>query len=187
MDNLIRTSNFDLIIETTKSMCMDDGVAAPSLGKLIGHNLFHIIQVKKGVALRNGDDKKLQEAENFQRLFALEWTYRVNSVCQKMTNTINHQKVKTIPLTDDLKTLRSYIILSMGNAFESLEKISCAKVWLGLAKLTLCRLILSNKRRRAEVKYLKVKVFESRPKWQHEHGGEFEMALSTSDRMLAKR
>jgi len=45
MDHLIRTSNFDLIVETAKSMCLDDAVAAPSLGKLIGNNLS---QLKRG-------------------------------------------------------------------------------------------------------------------------------------------
>lgn len=103
-----------------------------------------------------------------------------------MTNTINRQKVKTIPLTEYLQLLRSYILKSMTIAVKSLQKISCAEVWTRLAKLTLCRLIIFNKRR-AEVKDLKVTEFESLPNWQQEQRGEFEMALSTSDRMLAQR
>lgn len=187
LDSLIHPGNFDLIVETAKSMCLHEAKSAPSLGKLIGNNISHIIQVKKGFALRKGDDEKLQEAENFQRLFTLEWNYRVNSVCQKMTNTINRQKVKTIPLTEDLQLLRSYILKSMRITMESLHKICRAEDWTRLAKLTLCRLILFNKRRRSEVKDLKVTEFKFRPNWQQEQRGEFEMALSTSDRLLAQR
>ena len=104
-----------------------------------------------------------------------------------MTTTINRQKVKTIPLTENLLTLKSYISESMVNAADALMKIPTAAVWTRLAKLTLCRLILFNKRRRAEVKDLKLEDFQSRPDWQHEQRGEFEMALSTSDRIMAKR
>jgi hypothetical protein len=129
MDKLIVARNFDLLVSTAKSMCLNDAKAAPSLGNLIGNNISHIIQVKKGFALREGNNTKLEEAENFQRLFTLEWTYRVNSVCQKMTNTINRQKVKTIPLTEDLLTLKSYISESMVNAADALMKIPTAAVW----------------------------------------------------------
>lgn len=47
MNSLIHPRNFDLVVEAAKPMCLDDTKAAPSLGKLIGNNLSHIIQVKK--------------------------------------------------------------------------------------------------------------------------------------------
>ena len=189
MNRLVSPSNFDLVINATKSMCLEtkNEKAAPSLGKLVGNNLAHIIQVKKGASLRNDDNKGLQEAENFQRLFKAEWNCRINSVFQKMTNTINRQKVKTIPLTEDLQKLRNYILISMQNESASLEKKPCSITWARLARLTLCRLILFNKRRRAEVKDLKLAEYETRPNWKKEQQGEFRMALSTSARMLAER
>ena len=104
-----------------------------------------------------------------------------------MTDTINRQKVETIPLTEDLLKLRNYMLKEMKNESVSLLKEPCAENWTRLAKLTLCRLILFNKRRRAEVKDLKLEEFETRPNWQDEHRGEFKMALTTSARMLSER
>lgn len=187
INQLISPTHFDLVVSATKSLCLDNEKSAPSLGKLMGNNLSHIIQVKKGAALRKGEDQKLQEAENFKRLFTLEWNFRVNSVFQKMTNTINRQKVKTIPLTEDLQKLRTFVLSSMHEASTSLQKNGTSESWSRLAKLTLCRLILFNKRRRAEVKDLKLGEFETRPNWQEEQSGEFKMALSTSDKLLAER
>lgn len=82
LNQLISPCNFDLIISAVKSFCLDNEKSASSLGKLVGNNLAHTIQVKKSMALRNGDEHSLQEAETFQRLFTSEWNYRVNSVCQ---------------------------------------------------------------------------------------------------------
>ena len=187
LNKLITPSNFDLVVSTTKSLCCENGTTSPSLGRLVGHNLAHIIQVKKGIALRNNDNNSLQQAENFQKLFLAEWNYRVNAFFKKMTDTINRQKVKTIHLTEDLLKLRNYMLMEMKNESASLQKEPCAENWTRLAKLTLCRLILFNKRRRAEVKDLKLEEFETRPNWQDEHRGEFKMALTTSASMLSER
>jgi transcription initiation factor IIE alpha subunit len=62
-----------------------------------------------------------------------------------------------------------------------------ASDWHQLAILTMTRLILFNKRRRAEVKDLKVEEYVNRPKWHEQAAGEMAMALSATGRMLAKR
>lgn len=64
-------------------------------------------------------------------------------------------------------------------------RLSCH--WTDLAQLTMCRLILFNKRRRAEVKDLKVCEYLKRPNWKDEDNGEFGLALSEVDRLLADR
>ncbi|OWF40515.1 hypothetical protein KP79_PYT19054 [Mizuhopecten yessoensis] len=102
-------------------------------------------------------------------------------------NTLHRQKVQTIPLTEDLKTLTAFIICNMNQASTALREHPMACDWTKLAKLTMCRLILFNKRRRAEVKDLKVDDYETRPNWQDDQSGEFEMALSSADKLLASR
>ena len=59
--------------------------------------------------------------------------------------------------------------------------------WLELAKLTMCRLILFNKRRRAEVKDLTVEAFMKRPNWKDDTSKEIMMSLSETDKLLSQR
>ena len=59
--------------------------------------------------------------------------------------------------------------------------------WSDLAVFTLCRLILYNKRRRAEVKDLQIKDYIERPDWKLEGGQEFENSLSATDKIMYER
>jgi hypothetical protein len=190
LDHLISPDHFDLVVSATKALSLPKEANAVSLGKLIGNILARVITTKKGDALRmkpDVDHKRLEEAENFQKLFDAEWTYRVNSVCRKRMNTIQRQKIKTIPLTEDLRQLREHIMTSMTHTSTMLLQTLKAEVWTKLAKLTLCRLILFNGRRRAEVKDLKVDQYQTRPDWKKEQQGEFDMALTLQSRLLAER
>ena len=56
-----------------------------------------------------------------------------------------------------------------------------------LGQLTMCRLIMFNKRRRAEVKDLKLEDYNNRPKWNQNVNQEIKMALSETDALLANR
>ena len=187
LDTLVSPSHFDLVVSATKSMSIDKENPAISLGNFMGNIIGHIIQIKTGEALRSNDQKRSQESSDFQKLFESEWNYRVNAVCTKRKNTLNRKRVQAIPLTEDLKTLRDFIILKMQQTFILLITVKKACDWVTLAKLTLSRLILFNKRRRAEVKDLKVADYQSRPDWKKEQRGEFEMALSSADKILANR
>ena len=53
-----------------------------------------------------------------------------------------------------------------------------------LAKLTLTRLILFNKRRRAEVKDVKVDTYLQRSKWHKDTNQEMLLSLSETDKFL---
>lgn len=88
-----------------------------------------------------------------------------------MTNTIKRQTIKTIPLTGYLQEINQYIQSGIVNASLSVKESPTSKSWTRLAKLTLCRLIMFNKRRSAEVKDLKVKNYLVRPNWQEEQRG----------------
>lgn len=137
LDRLVSPPNFDLIVSATQTMSVSGESPAISLGSSIGNILGHIIQIKTGEALRSNDEKRSQEASDFQKLFESEWNYRVNAVCTRRKNTLNRKRVQVLPLTEDLQTLREFII---------------------------CR-----------------------PDWKTEQKGEFEMALTSADKILANR
>ena len=187
LDNLIKPEHFDLVVQSTKTLSREKQIPSLTLGKNIGHLLGHAIQIKIGHAFRQNDDKRSEEASKFQKLFEAEWTYRINAPGLKEMNSIKRQTVQTIPLTEDLQKLRDFIQTNMEKASNDLKRNMSPATWTYLAKLTLCRLILFNKRRRAEVKDLKVQDYIMRPKWNNEQNGELEMVLSSVDRAVSKR
>jgi len=56
-----------------------------------------------------------------------------------------------------------------------------------LGKCVMCRLILFNKRLRAEIRELKVQEYIERSRWNDAAAGEMALALSPVDQLLARR
>jgi len=187
LDGLLTANYFDLCAITARKMSIDKEVPALNLGRVIGLLLTKVAILKRGCALREGNRQALKEAREFRVMHQSYWNSKVNSAATRRMNTLKHSKARPIPLTDDLMKLRSYIITKMKELVEHLRKVPNAQAWEQLAKLTMSRLILFNGRRRAEVQNLKVNQYQQRPKWHEEEGDEMEMALSTTDRLLAKR
>ena len=185
MDTLMKPENFDLVVATTKAMSVEKEKPVLTLPRYIGNLLGHIIQIKIGHALRSNDEIKCDEATKFQRLMSAEWNFRVNSAAVKKLNVTKRNQVQAVPLTDDLVRLREYILTEMEEEMTQLQKSKSAQVFTKLAKLTMSRLILFNKRRRAEVKDLKVTDYMNRPDWRKDQG--MELALSPMDKSFANR
>jgi hypothetical protein len=99
---------------------------------------------------------------------------------------LNASRSSAIPLTEDLHKLLN-IASSMKSVMESVRCTPTPENWTRLAKLTLARLILFNKRRRGEAKDLKVKEYLERPDWNKDASGEMEMALLPVNKLLARR
>ncbi|ESO87574.1 hypothetical protein LOTGIDRAFT_166454 [Lottia gigantea] len=187
LDYLLKPENFDFLIQCTKYMSHKRDEPVLTLGRLIGNLIGHVIQVKIGLALRQNNDVKNREASNFQKLYESEWNFRVNAICTKKYNIKKRQNIQTIPITEDLKKLRNHIMAKMRSTGDTLSALPNIESWNCLNKLTLVRIILFNKRRRAEVTELKVDDFINRPNWKEEMNGEISLALTESDRILANR
>lgn len=187
MDMLLRPENFDLLVESTKNLCLNRENPPLTLARLIQNQLGHIIQIKTGYALRQNDDVKCKEAADFKKLFDAEWSLHVTSVCTKKINALKMQQIPTLPLTEDLVKLKQFITSESSKYAKQLDKSHDSKDWTQLAKLVMVRLILLNKRRRAEVKELRVSSYMNRPDWHKERRGEMEMALSSADKLMADR
>lgn len=143
--------------------------------------------VKNGMALRVGDQQKSIDALNFRKLHKCEWNLRVNSAAVKIMNAKKRNKQSAIPLTADLQKLRLHIMNGMKDMMVKVQQSAMPQDWTQLAKLTMARLILFNKRWRAKVTDLKMKDYDDRPDWQLDESGEMDLALSPVDKMFAKR
>jgi hypothetical protein len=62
LDKLISPGYFDLVVTATKSMSIEK----VSMGRFMGNLLGHLIQTKKGDALRKNDIERCQEAATFR-------------------------------------------------------------------------------------------------------------------------
>ena len=187
LDDLITPQCFDLVVSSTKSMAFEGEKTAVSLGKYVGNLLGHMINIKEGHALRCNDDKRCSDANKFRKMYQAEWNYRVNAIGFKKANKIKRTKTKVIPLTEDLVKLRNFMVGEMAKKTTSLTQSHGIGDWKDLAVITLSRLILFNKRRRAEVIDLTVEDYLGRPCWKETQLGELQMAMSTADRLLAER
>ena len=187
MDDLIKPENMDLVIQCTRTISVEKEQPALTLGRLMGNLLAHVIQMKRGLAIRENDDKRIDEAKRFLHLFTVEWNTRVNSAGTKKLNKVRRDTVQCIPVTDDLRLIREFILTQIKKRSASLKNTMAVKDWVEIAKMTMCRLIMFNMRRRAEVKDLTVEDFVKRPSWKDDLSGEMAMALSPTDRLLAER
>jgi len=188
LDSLLAADNFDTVVQVARKMSIEKAVPALNVGRTVGLLVKRVALIKRGIALREGNRQSVREARDFRILCSSDWNYRVNSAAMKRVNTVRRSKVQTIPITEDLVCLRTYILESSKKLLLKLRKSPpCPEDWTQMAKLTMSRLILFNKRRRAEVKDLKVKEYLQRPDWKEDSNGEMAMALSPTDRLLAKR
>lgn len=135
--------------------------------------------------MRKNDEKRLSEAKGFKTIFDAEWRYLINSAFQKRKHVQDLNKVTIIPETQDLVKLRKYLIEEMRDATDYMRQDPDPATFQWLAKVVMCRLLLFNKRRVAEVEDLTVEAFLKRPAWKDCE--EFEKALTPTERQLAKR
>lgn len=89
-----------------------------------------------------------------------------------------------IPLTEDLLAFRKFLRVGIRDERVKLRKFRRPEDWLELAKLVMARLILFNKRRRTEVRELRVDEYLARPKWNEELGRKMRRALTPIDQQL---
>jgi hypothetical protein len=187
LDSLLEPRNFDLVVNVAKQMSTDKETPALNVGRTIGNLLRKVCDAKYCLALRNSDCDRKESATNFRKLVDTEWNTRVNRVAIRRQNRQKREKMHVIPLTEDLQTFRKYILRNMRELMEKLKTRAKPQDWVLLAKFTMSRLILFNKRRRAEVRELKVDEYVARPNWKDDQAGEMALALSPVDRLLAQR
>ena len=178
---LLKPENFDLLVRCVCRMASSSLTLAPRMGHLLGH----CIMTKSGWAIRCSNSQMLKEANDFKILFDAEWGYVVNSAFRKKKHIRDLNKTVNIPETEDLVKLRRYLIGEMKEKTDLLRQDPNPSIFKWLAKVTMCRLLLFNKRRVAEVENLTVENYINRPHWKDSE--EFEKALTVAEKQFAMR
>ena len=187
LHSLLRPEHMDLLVKCAKKLSYDDEKPSLTLGRAIGHTLVHAVAIKIAQCIKAGDAAEADKTRQFKEVFRGEWNYRVNSQGEKMRNEKRRTEMPTIPVTEDLVKLRNYILAEVHQVQTRLEENLEPSQWTQLAKLVMTRLIIFNKRRRAEVKDMKVKDYVERPQWHSRENGELRMAMSKTDAVVANR
>ena len=192
--DLLCGQHFDACLSGTFTLCKlnitDDGrreFDIPSLALRLGHLLKKMATVKQGYCLRQDHMEGLKQAESFGQLLQAEWT---DAVASNAHNTLKRRKdqiIQVLPLTDDLRALRSYQIKEMRQCIDQLQEAASYSTWRKLAQLTMARMIIFNKRRGGEVSKLLLQTYITRPNWKNTTNQEVMSSLQPLEQKLLDR
>ena len=191
--DFIRPDKFDVVIEAVKEMCkfqVNSGkqdVGTPSLALKVGHSLKKCVQIVRGRALRDKDKSLLEDAENFEKLLQTEWSDRISHHSLTTLGDRKYNKVDLLPLAEDLKTLRNYVLGRVSLYTKSLEHQPSLEAWGQLAQATLTRLVMFNKRRGGEASKILLESYTGRPDWTTVNSQEIMSSLDAFERELSKK
>lgn len=162
VDDLLKTSNWDILIESIKSVCgfLDTkrSYTAPSLAIKLGQSLVKCANYMKSEGLKESNEEKVNTADAFLTLYENEWTESVSSHAHSTLNEKKYNKHLIIPLVEDVKKLSNFL---HQQAYELRAEIEVGKsdLYPELAQVCLAQVILFNRRRSGEAERMTVSAY----------------------------
>ena len=151
-------------------------VGIPCLAPKLGYLLNKCNAILKGKALRQTDNALLQDQESFEKLIDSEWSHRISHHSLTTLHGRKFDNVDLLPLKD-LGTLPKHLLNKMNDYVKALTEYPSLRTWGKLADITLCRVIILNKRRGGEASKMFVCSFANRPHWQQHSTREIQKSL----------
>ena len=162
---IIDTARFDELVAAVKDPCgfkeesrLD--IDVPSLALKLGHSIKQCAQVLKSSALRKKNEVAIRECQNFIDLFEAEWTIKISSQSFASMGSKKQNKAEILLLAGDLMLLKNHFEKKMADLSEILNEVEDTQTvtshWSSLAKMTLARIIIFNKRRSGETATLQL-------------------------------
>lgn len=194
LNDVIGKNTFDKVVHAVELLSglhqTSEGTRAfntPSLPMRLGNILRKICQIKRGLAIRAGNSIEENEANCFDKLMDGEWADSISSIAQATLKTNKFNKPELLPVTQDLVKLRDFQQQRIGELLPEVRANATQKLWRELARTTLSRVILFNKRRGSEGSKLLIERFSSRPNWESQSNAEVLSTLGEAERVLLKR
>ena len=191
LEEFIDTSMFDAVVDAVKVLCRFDaesrlGIGIPSLALKLGHNLKRCAQVLKSSALRRKDEEAIKRAKRFLDLYEADWTSKISSRSLASLLSRKQNKIEYLPLAEDLSLLRKHLDSKIVALSKVLTETKTVESWNKLAKATLARIIIFNKRRSGETATLEIEQFQRRPDWS-KCSSSLKESLTPLERRLCER
>ncbi|CAI5686492.1 unnamed protein product [Oreochromis niloticus] len=168
MEDFYVPSNFKFVVEAVKDVAGFDEdkniYRAPSLALKLGHSLKKIADILECEAKMADfhDEEFLKNLKRSRDLYEKKWDVCVSS---RALQTLKEGKWNTpqlLPFTEDVKTMHMYLDRYRKEYQTRLASDPNKKNWSMLANLTLCEVILFNRRREGEVSKMPLTAFTLR-------------------------
>ncbi|ROI46639.1 N-lysine methyltransferase KMT5A [Anabarilius grahami] len=166
MEEAIKPGNFFILTSAVKRVSGFDNenntFKAPSLALKIGHSLRKISDLIMCRALMEEDQEVIDSIRRFHTLHETKWSELVSHSALSNLSEAKYNKSTRLPLAKDVQKLQLYLGQQVELTKEKLADNPTAGSYAALAKVTLCQVILFNRRREGEVARMTVKNFEDR-------------------------
>ncbi|XP_056441610.1 uncharacterized protein LOC130379052 isoform X1 [Gadus chalcogrammus] len=181
-------ANFCRVVKAVKVVCgwSEDtsSFKIPSLALKLGHSLTKISDIAEFEARMSENKKALENVVTFRTLKEKKWDEWVSSHALRNLRESKWNKPLLIPYCEDVVRLHNHIDTERPKYRSNLETAPNKRNWLSLAKLTLCEVIVFNRRREGEVSkmfltdFLLRNTFASNP--------DLDLALTDVEKKLCK-
>ncbi|XP_049323407.1 uncharacterized protein LOC125782687 [Astyanax mexicanus] len=166
LEEAIQPRNFITLTNAVKDVAGFDGennsYKSPSLALKIGHSLRKVSDLIQCRALMTDDQEGIRSVEMFQKLYEAKWSEFVSHSALSNLSEAKYNKASSLPLTRDIQKLHQFLDQEAESALKVLKGTSCATNYAKLSRLTLCQVILFNRRRAGEVSKMTVKNYQDR-------------------------
>ncbi|XP_033108973.1 uncharacterized protein LOC117110386 [Anneissia japonica] len=155
LNDAICPQNFNAVTESVRKLAGFDSLQnkykIPSLAIKLGHSLKRCCSIKRAIALKSRDVATQEQCEAFENLCEIEWPDEVSNHAWSTLYKQKWNKPIMLPLEEDVVALNVFLKKKSKECSEKLEACkSDTDAWYTLAKVTLCQLILFNRKRSGE-------------------------------------
>ncbi len=137
----------------------DEVFGIPSLALKLGHNLKKMAAIAECEAMIAGDEKDVQNVKMFQQMYTTKWNEFVSASALKTLNEAKWNSPELLPFTEDVKKMHIHLSNQTKLYQEKLKLEKSQKNWSSLAQVTLCNVIVFNRRRAGEVSKMRLNSY----------------------------
>ncbi|KAL3971540.1 a disintegrin and metalloproteinase with thrombospondin motifs 2 [Sarotherodon galilaeus] len=134
----------------------------PSLALKLGHNLKKIADVLECEAMIAGDENTIRNVKVFKQICDTKWSECISSKALRNLSEAKWNTPQLLPFTEDVKKMHQYLNIRRTECHTKLKEEPNKKHWAELAKITLCEVIIFNRRREGEVSKMILNAFTLR-------------------------
>ena len=169
MAEFLVPDRFEDLVAAVNALCAFDNhvrkFGVPSLALKIGHSLKNMANILLADAIRckNADDQN--SAEQFIKLYDMEWTRCVASRAHATLHEAKWNQPPLLPITKDVQKMQKALSDKMLILRSTMAKGKCSpENFRELAQATLAKIILFNRKRQGEAGKIKISTYNERNK-----------------------
>ncbi|XP_033106284.1 uncharacterized protein LOC117108395 [Anneissia japonica] len=182
--DMVKPQHFDTVVQAARNVSgYDEGRGEHqtySLALKIGYCIADLAVIVRNQLIKEQDHKKKQEVDAFIQLRDTEWRTKITAAALKQRQTKKWKTPAILPLTEDCMAFNRFLkqrekdVKLQGNLVE-------------LAKVTLCQVIIFNRRQPTEVEMITVEDYLEKANQEKSIHDTIYESLSTTERVSLDR